>query len=232
MKLNDFIKFDKYFWIARFFPALIISTPFFVFQYFFLGNLALEKITLLASNPTLFHSIVIILVIYVSSTLVRGFGKDLIEKFYFIRNHKFPTTQILWGKKLVISKQQLMNLKLKIKEDFSIDLIQKTAQKEKLLRIKDSVDLIIVKVGHGNKILNQYSMEYGFFRNLTGGLVIYFLMTFLLLFFSYSRNPLGVIYAICFFFFGIVYLPFSWFVLDNYATKYAKKLFSEYLVKK
>jgi hypothetical protein len=229
MVLNDIIKFDKYFWIARFFPALIVSLPFFVFQYVYLDNLFLNQLKLLENYSIILHSFIVILIIYLASILVGGFGKELIEKIYFIRNNKFPTIQFLLGNK-EMSNQQLNNLKNKIKKDFKIDLQQRCNQKEKLLRIKDSVNQIIAKVGYDNKILNQYNLEYGFFRNITGGLIIFFITDLLLLGFSFLyKNSLISILSLSLLAIGLIYLAFSWYILDCYGTKYAGKLFNEYL---
>ena len=232
MALEDIIKFDKYFWIARFFPALIVLVPFFIFQYFYLNNLIFEQLSILESYSALFHSIVMIIIIYISSILVRGFGKDLIEKFYFIRNNKFPTTVMLLGKKKEVSNQQLTNIKSKIKNEFKLDINNKSSQKEKISRIKDAVEQIITKVGYTNKILNQYNTEYGFFRNLTGGTIIFILTDILLISFSIVYKDSNILIISLSLLVGcLIYLVLSWHILDSYGTKYAKKLFNEYLQK-
>lgn len=229
MGIDKILKSDKYTFFARFLPTIISLIPFFVFQYFFLDNLIFDNLNALNKYSTILHSFVIVIAIYISSIITRGFGKDLIEKFYFIKNNKFPTTQILLGKKEIMSKQQFKLLKEKIKKDFNIDLISKCSKNEKLMRIKDSVKRILYKVGHENKILNQYNAEYGFFRNLAGGFLIYFLITLLLIIFSYSDNIILFKVSLALLVIEITFMISSWFILDNYGTKYAEQLFSLYL---
>ena len=229
MTLNEIIKFDKYFWIARVFPALITSIPFIFFQYIYLDNLFFDKLTLLEQYSVAWHSLITLLIVYLSSILVRAFGKDLIEKFYFIKNNKLPTTQILNGEKELMSKEELNNLRKRIKVDFNLNLTSNCFKKEKALRIKGAVKQILYRVGHENKILNQYNMEYGFFRNLAGGFIIYFPITFLLLLFSYSNNLPLFYLSIGMLIIELIYIGFSWYILDNYGTKYAEQLFSLYL---
>ena len=176
MEIKDIQKFNNYFWIGRVFPAIICLIPFFFFQYFYLGNLILTQLKIIESYPLSLNFILFSLSIYTSSILVRVLGKNFIEYLYFAKNHRFPTTQIILGKNTSISKQKVDNIKNKIKKDFKIDLYGKVEHKELLLRINDAVDQIRAKVGYNNKILNQYNAEYGFFRNLTGGMIIYFLV--------------------------------------------------------
>jgi len=227
MKLEQIVNFDKYFWIARIFPAIITLIPFYIFQYFYLDNLILKELKNLERYSLLFHSLIIMISLYFAALITRSFGKDLIENFYFIKNNKLPTTQILLGKKKVFSNQTLTNLKNKIKSDFKIDLNSKG--KEKLLRIKDAVDQIRIKVGYKHKILNQYNTEYGFFRNLTGGFIIYIPTTILLILFAYFNNKILFSIGITMLSVELIYLLFSWKILDNYGTKYAKQLFNLYI---
>jgi len=225
------IKFDKYFWIARFFPAIISLIPLFLFQYLYFDNLIFKQLKILEGYSVFFHSVFVLVAIYIVSIVVRGFGKDLIEYHYFIKNNKLPTTQILIGKKKEISVQELKNIKDKIKQDFNIDLNKKCSKREKILRINDSVNRIRAKVGYNNKILNQYNMEYGFFRNQIGGLVIFFLTDGLLMMFSHIYGDLIVFkLSVMMLLFSIIYIIFSWYILDNYGSKYAKQLFNEYMV--
>jgi len=233
MQLNDFIKFDKYFWIARFFPAAISLIPFFVFQYLYFDNLIFAQLKILENYSWVFHIVIVVLLMYVVSALIRGFGKDLVEYRYFIKNNRLPTTQILLGNKKVISEQQLTLLRLKIKRDFEIILIDRRKDCEMLLRINDAVDKIRVKVGYDNTILNQYNIEYGFLRNLTGGLLIFFIADVLLIWFSriYNNQPVFTLSSIMFLA-GVLFAIFSRHILENYGIKYAKQLFNEYLVKK
>lgn len=74
-------------------------------------------------------------------------------------------------------------------------------------------------------------MEYGFFRNLAGGMIFFILVDLLLMFFAYLHNDSDVIIlSILLLILSIIYLIPSWYILDNYGTKYAKQLFDEYMV--
>jgi positive regulator of sigma E activity len=227
MDLNKIVKFDKYTWCAKIFPAVLSLIPLFIFQYFYLENLLFTQLKNIENYSIFIHLLIIALGLFVSSEVTRGFGKNLIEKLYFIRNNKFPTTQILLGKKKVISNQTLLNLKSKIEDELNLNL--NSRGKEKILRINDAVNQIRSKVGYKHKILNNYNIAYGFFRNLTGGFIIYFLTTILLILFAYSNNILifygGILMAIV----ELIFLSFSWWILDNYGTKYAIQLFNLYL---
>ena len=227
MAINEIFKFDKYFWVTRIIPIIILLIPFYIFQYNYLGNLVFSNLKILENYSTLFHSIVIVASLYFVSIINRGFGKDIIENFYFNKNNKLPTTQILMGVKKVISNQTLINLKNKIKTDFDISL--NIRGHEMFLRINDAVDQIRNKVGYKHKILNQYNIEYGFFRNLTGGCIFYFLGAFILIVFAYPSNSTLFYSGISFLAIGLIYMVFSWRILDNHGTKYAKQLFSLYI---
>lgn len=233
MELKDPTSFDKYFWIARVFPSIIALIPFFIVQYLYFDNLIFIQLKNIENYSPILHAIILFLAIYVASVLVRGLGKDLIENLYFIRNNKFPTTQILLGTKRVVSQEQLTLLKSKIKRDFKINLTGKCRHDELLLRINDAVDKIRVRVGYESKILNQYNLEYGFFRNLTGGLIIFFLTDLLLIRFSkIYANPAIFRISLVMLLIGALFAIFSRVILDSCGTKYAKQLFSEYLAAK
>lgn len=227
MDLDKIIKFDKYTWRAKIFPTLLSLVPLFIFQYLYFENLIFKWFKGIENYSSVFHIILIGASLFISVEITRSFGKNLIEEYYFIRNNKFPSTQILLNKNKIFSQQFLKNIKSKIRKDFNLDINVKG--KEKILRVKDAVNQIIAKVGYKHQILNNYNISYGFFRNLTGGFLIYLLSTLLLIGFSYFDN-LIIFYASILLLLGeIIFLISSWRILNNHGTKYAKQLFNVYM---
>ena len=99
-----------------------------------------------------------------------------------------PTTDFLIFKKSPFSTIYINNIMNKINEDFKIVLSDKSAQdKDELEARKEIANVVqmIRNITRDDNILLQYNIQFGFLRNLMGGMIIAFIISFL----SYKFLP-------------------------------------------
>ncbi|MBU3924835.1 hypothetical protein KJ854_02775 [Patescibacteria group bacterium] len=145
----------------------------------------------------------------------------------------FPTTNFLLYSDQTYTLERKEKIRIKIKKDFNINLLkaveEKNDENEARKRIKEAVDLIRNKVKDG-RLLLQHNIEYGFVRNLIGGLVILLPFSFFTsIFFMFEKNNLAMVLSIfLFLFFSIIFLNKK-SILIYFAHNYANILYNEYL---
>jgi len=228
------MKFDTYDLIARVFPAVLSSVPFFILHYFLLqpaiGEFWGEILAIsIASNIT-FSFILLFLLMHLN----RIASKEIYEKYFFKDGLCFPTTNFLLHADSYFSHEYTMKIHKKIKSDFGISI--PSGQKERIdedvvrQHIREAMSHIRAAVGKG-KLVGSHNTEYGFIRNFAGGNVIATLMSLIniIIFTFFYPNPTAYTISLVIF---LIYLTFSLFskkLIDNIGKSYAKVLIQEYM---
>ncbi len=227
---------NKYVVQARYIPAIISSMPLII-----LTSLVKDEVWLpLFRNAWWFLaleglSLNMIFIIFIMS-VQRGLAKYLFENKIFKDGKGFPATLMLLHSDVYLSHDFKTKIRQKIKEDFDIDLLGQSEEnnnfEEAHKLIRDTVSLIRNTVGDGNKTL-QYSIHYGFIRNLIGGATFSSVIAVVdLIIFLYDKNIYGIIISGLIAIFMIIILLFNKTILRHFAYTYAKCLFTEYITKK
>ncbi|KAA6335238.1 hypothetical protein EZS27_016499 [termite gut metagenome] len=144
-----------------------------------------------------------------------------------------PTTKFLLYNDPKFSKEYKMRLREQIRLDFQIVLPDENEEKADLSKtrkkIVEAVGLIKSKVGNG-RLLLQFNIEYGFWRNLIGGSIFGILMSlFNIIYFFHKNNivigGISVFLAFSFAILLILHRP----IINSFGSQYAERLFQEYL---
>ena len=168
--------------------------------------------------------------------LIRDIGKIFPEAFI---NYFFclPTTQLLLSNNDKYSDTYKNQIFIKIKASFNIDLKKthnKTRKNKKYLKeINEAVALIREKT-RDNYILLNYNKAYGFWRNLTGGVLFIIILVLILLFFDFLTINLYFLSFTQYLFFiiGLILIDLICFFLTlGNGFDYAKQLYSAFLEK-
>lgn len=228
-KLKEY--FDEYDLKARIYPSLIALAPLFILFYF-----ALKNNTHIKTFTNIFSSITLtIIVMFLISEIVRSLGKVL-EKNVFGNELSFPSTEILLHKDIThMSKDRRIQIYEKIETDFGISLPTQREETEDentaRQKIKEAIGSIRQKVGNG-RLLLQYNIRYGFWRNLIGvswcsSLLCIFNIIFLI---ASKNNDLIILSlsAILLLFYSLIFF-FKKSLLNFFGYQYAEQLFLEYL---
>jgi hypothetical protein len=226
------VLFNKYSIQARVFPAIITILPAFIFSHFYLYGLIPKIIDSFSAQIISGVSITAVF-IYSVAQISRFISKKFLQDKLFLDELYFPTVTYLlyFDNKYTIQWKE--KIRKKIKVDFGRDL--PTADEEKQdgtgtrRAIKEAVDLIRNKVKNG-RLLLQHNIEYGFVRNLIGGMVISFPFSlFDSIFFILQKNIIAAIISILLFLVYSMILVNRKNILIYYANNYATVLFNEYL---
>ena len=160
-------------------------------------------------------------------------SKKFLQDDLFKNELYFPTTSFLLYLDNEYTAGRKEKIREKIKKDFDIELLnaenEKNDENEARKRIKEAVDLIRNKVKGGHLIL-QHNIEYGFVRNLIGGMIISLPVSFFsAFFFIYEKNnPAAISSMILFLFYSFIFLTKKNTLL-YFARNYANILYNEYL---
>lgn len=221
--------FDKYDIFARYIPAMICTVPIFIFLD--LLKINIQKIIKIGDiiNIEGVNISVTFAFIFLFIFISRYLGKFVFEQIIFSNELKFPTTELLLESDERLSKEIKIKLYQKIKVDFGIDLEKFKEENSKLRKIiRDTVSQIRLKVGNGKLLLN-YNIQYGFFRNLLGGLLIALPVSCINIWVSLNQSKVYLWISILFSIMAFVLLLFSKQILTKLAENYAKRLYDEYL---
>lgn len=230
------MKFDRYTIIARIFPAVLSSIPFFVLQFFFLndriGNF-LEEILRVkwVSDVTISVALIYLLV-----QLSRLASKELYEKIIFFDGRNFSTTNYLLHLDNFYSSDFTEQIHKKIFNDFKISIPSLEQEKldanESRKKIGEAVSLIRARVGGGD-LVRQHNIEYGFIRNMIGGSVVAAIMSFinLIIFFWADFNQTAFIISAIVFIAYLVLIGSGERLINIFGTNYARVLIQEYMSK-
>ena len=124
-------------------------------------------------------------------------------------------------------------IRAKIKSDFNLILPnlneENNAKVEARKKIKEAVDLIRNKVKDG-RLLLQHNIEYGFVRNLIGGMIVSIPFSFFnSIFFIFQKNITAVVLSVLLSMFYLIIFGIRKNILIYFANNYASVLFNEYL---
>jgi hypothetical protein len=165
--------------------------------------------------------------------LSRFMSKRFLQDNFFQNELHFPTTEYLLYSNNKYSVDYKKKIRSKIKDDFNIDLSSRREEtineNEARKKINEAVGLIREKVRNG-RLLLQHNIEYGFIRNLIGGLVIAIPFSlFDFFFFTLQKNMIAIIISGIAFLIYFIFLTFGKTILKYYACNYADRLYYEYL---
>ena len=217
--------FNEYNIKARLFPAFLCSFPFLLIKHF-----VVDKYFSIPLDTAVIGDIpFVIVLIYLLSQINR-----FVSKLFFEDKSRFPTTKMLMPSDTQLSVGYKQKIKDKVKKDFQISIPtlreEYSSSENAKTRIKEIVSLIIDKVRSGNLLL-QHNIEYGFMRNLIGGSVVAFIISFInsIVFGYIFENKIAYITSIILCFVYLIPIIFSKIILDHYSKEYARILFREYL---
>lgn len=224
---------SKYTLLARFFPTLLCSIPFIIFQYFFLSTEILAFLNYLGGIKLVGNVTFTAIFIYFLSQVNRFLGKELFEKRYFCDESYMPTTNFLLFSNGQYSNDYKTKIHEKIKKDFNISLCtedeelknETTARK----KIVEAISLIRRRLGNGQLLL-QHNIEYGFVRNFIGGSIIGLVFSITNTFLAYWYHANAVLLISCAQ--GIIYflaILLSKSLISRMGVLYAKILIQEYV---
>ncbi len=221
--------FNKYTREARFFPTIISAIPILLFQYSFFNKEISDFLVFLGNIEIAGNITISIVVLYFVSQLNRFISKTFFEK----EEIYMPTTDFLLFQNSEYSKEYKKNIYEKLEKDFDIKLPSKLSQEEDELnsrkRISEAMSLARKKVGNG-KLLLQHNIEYGFWRNLSGGSILAILFSGITAHLSFAQDK-NTIFAVSFILLSIfsIILIFNKFFIDRVGKLYARVLIQEYM---
>ncbi len=227
------MKIDKYFRIARIYPAIIILIPFLIFSiYCSLNNLKdiFDNVLRVKIIGTLTTSVVLF---YLLIQINRFLGKFLFERYIFQNELEIPTTLFLLFSDGEFSNEYKIHIRNRIHSDFQINMPNEQDEAENIentkKRIVEAVGLIRQKVKNG-RLLLQHNIEYGFARNLIGGSIVGTLMSiFDMYYFFRTNNNLIAWVSFGLLFFFLCLLLLHRVIIVHLGNQYARRLFQEYL---
>ncbi len=210
--------FNKYTREARFFPTIISAIPILLFQYTFFNKEISDFLVFLGNIEIVGNITISIVVLYFVSQLNRFISKTFFEK----EEIYMPTTDFLLFQNSEYSKEYKKNIYEKLEKDFDIKLPSKLSQEEDELNSRK-------KIGNG-KLLLQHNIEYGFWRNLSGGSILAILFSGITAYLSFTqdKNTIFIGSFILLFIFSII-LIFNKFFIDRVGKLYARVLIQEYM---
>ena len=234
---------DTYTKYARVLPAIVamilpcISTVYFIchipcVKYFFAEELNDMWEALIIILPC---SLVYSAIGYFARELFRSISKIIFQYKLFNEDEtNMPTTDLLMFNCSSFSKKYILKIMHKINADFKLVLKNEEEQLENEIEARKEIAnavQLIRNVTRDDKILLQYNIQFGFLRNFMGGMVVAFVISFLLLLISAClREPSILHLIICIV--DIAILISSFTILKYRAKAYARQLYVAYLTAK
>ncbi len=226
---------DEYEIKARYIPTFVSVIPLVHFLLLFLGDKFWSDIIsdidwmLVVANLGMSLLLVLFLV-----QVQCGFAKHWIEEPVFGQGGKFfPTTDMLLLKGGYFSLSKKNEIREKVsnstKHNFATLDEENQNPENARLQAREAIGIVKRSVGRGNKTFS-YNVRYGFFRNLTGGILWSFVGSIgcsVLYFKNKNFKAMSLFITI-----ALVYTTLFLFkkqVLNKFAYSYADTLFSEYL---
>lgn len=165
--------------------------------------------------------------------LFRSTSKKCFQNILYCEDEtKMPTTEFLLWKTQYISHEEKVRVRNKILSDENYQMM--TAEQEAADETEARLNIVgAVKIMRqrtwGHELLTQYNYQYGYWRNLLGGLVWNVIFIVLLLILNYYKTHLDFLILI-FALLSIILLGvISVLILKNNAKAYARHLFPIYL---
>lgn len=230
------MKFDSYTITARVFPAILSSVPFFVLHFYYLRPILGQFWTELLAVQIVSDITIVLVFLFLLIQMSRYISKEFFEKRMFVDGLYLPTTNYLLHLDSHFSPEYTAKIHAKVKDNFDINIPSAkdeeayTQQSRKL--ISEAVGQIRTKVGDG-RLVSQHNAEYGFSRNLAGGAIIAFMVSFLdiavfgFIFYNLTAFWLSIIIALIY----LLLVLFSKKIILAFGNSYAQKLIEEYMAK-
>lgn len=235
-------KNDKYTKYARIYPAVVAMLLPSMALTHYLYNLEIFKelfkqisdswefVILFIPSALIFSSIG-----YLARDFFRSISKILFQYPLFKEDETYmPTTDLLIYKKSSYSSTYIDKIMDHIEKDLGLKLKRKEEQSlneiETRKEIANAVQLIRNKTRE-DKILLQYNIEFGFCRNLMGGLAVSLIFTILLIISSIVQGipcDMQTIFMII----EIIVFILAYIFLKYRGRAYARQLFTAYLTTK
>ena len=171
---------------------------------------------------------------YAMREFFRSISKILFQYQFFKEDETaMPTTDLLVYRCSSFSENYIKKIAEKIKCDFGLSLRGKQEQefneKEARKEIANAVQLIR-NVTREDKILLQYNIQFGFCRNLMGGLVVAVFLSLTMIIVALVNNIELTILLILLTLKILMFL-LAWFLLKYRGRAYARQLFVAYITK-
>lgn len=225
---------DKYSRVARMYPAILCSLPFFILNYFLLADYAGGVLSSFMAIKWAGGITMSLACAYLVSQMGRFIGKECYEKNIFGDELHMPTTNLLMHSDPTFSPEFKSKIHSKITEDFDLQVCT-IAEEEKnetqtRKRIVECVGLIRSKVKDGRLVL-QHNTEYGFVRNLVGGSTIAALISVVnvVIFVYFHPDSVALTLSIVL---AVIYLfiaSLGKYLIRRYGYRYSKVLIQEYV---
>ncbi len=224
--------FNKYTREARFFPTIISAIPILLFQYAFFNKEISDFLAFLGKIEIVGDITISIVILYFVAQINRFISKVFFEK----EESYMPTTDFLLFQNSEYSREYKKKFYEKLENEFNIKLPPKSLQEKEELnsrkRISEVMSLARKKVGSG-KLLLQHNIEYGFWRNLSGGSILAVLFSGITTYLSFTQNKDAILIAsIILLLIFLVVLIFNRFFIDRVGKLYARVLIQEYMEQK
>jgi hypothetical protein len=218
---------------ARKFPAIITIFPILIFSHFYLYKIIPELLNSILATKIVGDISVVLVLLYLVEQISRFTSKKYLQDDLFKDELHFPTTSYLLYSDKKYTAERKDKIRLKIVQDFKINLMsleeEKTNEIEARKKIKEAIDLIRSKVKDG-RLLLQHNIEYGFVRNLIGGMIISIPISFFdVLFFIWQKNNVATTLSLTLFSLYSVIFFMRKNILLYFAHNYANVLYNEYL---
>lgn len=223
--------FDKYNREARIYPTVLGALPLYIFGVLLAQSLPNFNFYLKLALGFLIPSVVV----YVLSDIVRNLGKNLESKI-FNNETIFPTTELLLHSNTSLSKEKKDKIYKKIDNDFSITLSNKSEEDNDIQnsrkKIKEAVGQIRQALGN-ERLLLQYNIRYGFWRNLCAispfSLFLCLLVAFIVLLTFSNLVYVAILVAISPLY--LILWIFNKQILVHFGYQYAEQFYLEFLAK-
>ena len=227
---------DDYTKYARVLPAIMamilpcISTISFVYHLPGVNQFMAKELNLMWNTLILILpcSLIYGAIGYSSRELFRSISKIIFQYQLFGEDEtKMPTTDLLLLSKSPFSESYIKKIRQKVYDDFKIKIRGKINELEERKEIANVVQLIR-NVTRNDKILLQYNLQFGFLRNLMGGLVAAIVITISIILLSIVfKTPIILHLILCTV--ELFALIFSFLILKYRARAYARQLYAVYL---
>ncbi|MDD2693387.1 MAG: hypothetical protein PHY14_00465 [Candidatus Gracilibacteria bacterium] len=221
--------FNEYAIKARFFPTILSAIPVLLFQYSFLSKELSDFLAFLGKMEIAGNITISIVILYFTSQLNRFISKVFFEK----EEIYMPTTDFLLFQNPEYSEEYKKNIYEKLEKDFNIKLPGKSLQEKDILnsrkRIAEVMSLARKRIKDGYLLLG-HNIEYGFWRNLSGGSIIAIIFSAITTYLSFYQDKASIFIA-SLILLGVflMILLFSRFFIDRIGKIYARVLIQEYM---
>jgi hypothetical protein len=225
---------NNYYLKARLFPTVLTSIPAIIAYNKFVATLYHDKLeNIYSALPTITNIILSSALVFLLVQINRFISKEIFQRIYFKDEINMPTTNILLKSNSEIESSIKQKLEDKIKSKFDISLLPAVEETSDELRARKLIATSVSQIRNilrDNSMLLQHNIEYGFFRNLIGGAFLAFIISLIIVVFSFyagdlATKNLGWILTI------IYFLPIllSKVIINRYGKYYAKILYEQFL---